>query len=256
MKPKPVIISMKNICLLLLFIITGFATQAQDTVKKVVTRRLNINRNTVVKDSTGKRYPFEEWTRLMRTKAYSLREDDGRDANTAFTLIKRDTTGDGLQRKLDVERIAELPKPRESENFTIGQEIESFSTHDMNGNKIKLKELRGKVVMINFWFIGCPPCMGEIPELNKLADQYKDNPNVVFVAIALDSRYDLKKFLKTTPFNFAIIDNGRFFANIYNIHLYPTSVILNKEGKVAFHTVSFAQNSPFWMKKTIDEALK
>ena len=110
--------------------------------------------------------------------------------------------------------------------------------------------------MINFWFIGCPPCRAEIPELNKLVELYKDNPNVVFLAIALDSQHDLKKFLQTTPFNFDIIDDARFIANMYNIRLYPTSVILDKEGKVAFHTVSFTANSPYWVKKTINEALK
>ncbi|WP_176852126.1 TlpA disulfide reductase family protein [Mucilaginibacter sp. OK268] len=265
---------MKNIFLLLLFIIAGFVTRAQDTVKKVVTPHFNINTNTVVKDSTGKAYTFKDWIGLTRTGEYVLRPDDMNNANTSFTLIKKGAippkyltavnTGNTIpagQKNLSPEeaeeqRMASYPKPMESENFTIGQQIESFTTSDMNGKKVKLKDLRGKVVMLNFWFIGCPPCRKEIPELNKLVELYKDNPNVVFLAVALDARWDIKDFLKTTPFNFDIIDDGRLIANIYKIHLYPTSVILDKEGKVAFHTVSFAANSPYWMKKTINESLK
>ena len=274
MKPKPVTIPMKNICLLLLFIVTGFAARAQDTLKKTLPTRFNIDMNTVVKDSTGKTYTFKEWTALTRTHEYVLVAEDTNNPNTAFKLVKKDAlmlkyhasanTGNAAsagQKNLSPEeaeeqRMASYPKPMESENFTIGQEIESFSTHDMNGKKVKLKDLRGKVVMLNFWFIGCPPCRAEIPELNKLVELYKDNPNVVFVAVALDARYDIRNFLKTTPFNFDIIDDGRSIADIYKIHLYPTSVILDKEGKVEFHTVSFAANSPYWMKKTINEALK
>ena len=274
MKPKPVIIPMKNICLLLLFIITGFAAHAQDTVKKTVPTRFNIDMNTVVKDSTGKICTYKEWTALTRTREYVLMAEDTNNPNTAFKLVKKDAlmrkyhasanTGNAVsvdQKNLSPEeaeeqRMASYRKPMESENFTIGQEIESFSTHDMNGKKVKLKDLRGKVVMLNFWFIGCPPCRAEIPELNKLVELYKDNPNVVFLAVALDARYDIRTFLKTSPFNFDIIDDGRSIADIYKIHLYPTSVILDKEGKVAFHTVSFAVNSPYWMKKTINEALK
>jgi len=274
MKPKPVTLPMKNICLLLLFIIAGFVTRAQDTVKKTVPTRFNIDMNTVVKDSTGKTYTFKEWTALTRTREYVLVAEDTNNPNTAFKLVKKDVlmrkyhaspnTGNAIstgQKNLspeDIEKqgMASDPKPMESENFTVGERIALFTTHDMNGNKIKLKDLRGKVVMINFWFIGCPPCRAEIPELNKLVELYKDNPNVVFLAIALDSQHDLKKFLQTTPFNFDIIDDARFIANMYNIHLYPTSVILDKEGKVAFHTVSFAASSPYWVKKTINEALK
>lgn len=265
---------MKNIFLLLLFIIAGFVTRAQDTVKKVVTPHFNINTNTVVKDSTGKTYTFKEWTALTRTREYVLVAEDTNNPNTAFKLVKKDAlmrkyhaspnTGNAIstgQKNLSPEeaeeqRMASYRKPMESENFTIGQEIESFSTHDMNGKKVKLKDLRGKVVMLNFWFIGCPPCRAEIPELNKLVELYEDNPNVVFLAVALDARYDIRNFLKIIPFNFDIIDDGSSIASIYKIHLYPTSVILDKEGKVAFHTVSFAANSPYWMKKTINESLK
>jgi len=265
---------MKNICLLLLFIIAGFVSRAQDTVKKVATHRFTIDDHSVVKDSTGKTLTFSEWSTLTRTREYVLWPDDVNNTNTAFILLKKGerplkyrsaaNTGNTIsagQKNLSPEeaeerRMASYPKPMESENFTIGQEIESFSTHDMDGKKVKLKDLRGKVVMINFWFIGCPPCRAEIPELNKLVELYKDNPNVVFIAVALDARYDIRNFLKIIPFNFDIIDDGSSIASIYKIHLYPTSVILDKEGKVAFHTVSFAANSPYWMKKTINEALK
>ena len=109
--------------------------------------------------------------------------------------------------------------------------------------------------MLNFWFIGCPPCMQEIPELNKIVDKYANNPNVVFLAIGLDGRYDIKQFLKTNPYNFDIIDDGRYYANLYNVTLYPTTVILDKAGKVMFNTVSFGPNSTYWITKTIDGLL-
>lgn len=269
---------MKNIYLLLLFIIIGFTAHAQDTIKRqTVTHTFEFNEKTIVKDSTGKRYTYQEWNKLVaKQKDLFLWPDNLDDPHTSFTIVKKapgETNSHTVVRKIDdvpaaqqrqsptpQERMdqymASLPKPRESEQFTTGEEIEPFSAHDLNDNKIKLKDLRGKVVVLNFWFIGCPACMQEIPELNKLVDNYKNNSDVVFLAIALDVGYKLKDFLKTTPFNYDIINDGRFIANTYKIQLYPTSVILNKEGKVAFHTVGFAANSPYWMKKTINEGLK
>ncbi|MEO3404044.1 TlpA disulfide reductase family protein [Mucilaginibacter sp. CAU 1740] len=266
---------MKYIYLCLLCVLFSIHLRAQDAPKpsSVVTRTFSIDQKSVVKDSTGKRLEYKEWTALMRTRQYVLFPENVEDAVPSFVVRKKGykqvsyTTEEPAQaepesqkrfsaEELREQMLASLPKPEESTYFTTGEEMETFNTRDLNNNKIKLKELRGKVVVLNFWFINCPACMQEIPELNKLVDTYKDNPNVVFLAIALDYSYELRKFLKTTAFNYDIIDNGRDIANNYKIHLYPTSVILDKEGKVAFHTVGFAPNAPIWMKKTIDESLK
>ncbi len=268
---------MKHITLLFLSIVLSFNSWSQDTLAhKVVNRSFRIDDHSVVKDSTGKQLTYKQWSDLMRTREYVLLPENMEDTKTAFILSKKDErevryikpntaptdgTPANAPKQLSPEEakeqyMASLPKPYESAYFTTGEAIEPFSTRDLRGNKIKLKDLRGKVVVLNFWFIGCPACMQEIPELNKLVDNYKDNPNVVFLAIALDYSYDLKKFLKTTTFNYDIIDNGRYIADGYKIGLYPTSVILDKEGKVAFHTVGFAVNSPYWMRKTINESLK
>ena len=54
---------------------------------------------------------------------------------------------------------------------------------------------------MNFWFINCPPCRAEIPELNKLVDSFKTNDKVVFIAVALDDKQSLETFLEQSPFN-------------------------------------------------------
>jgi thiol-disulfide isomerase/thioredoxin len=265
------------LCLLCLLFSVNLYAQEVSKPSTVASHTFSIDQKTIVKDSSGKQYSFKDWNALTRTRQYFLWPENVDDPHTAF-IIKRmgsrkassiqddivekiETKQPEAQKQLSAEEIKEqyfalLPKPRESTYFTVGETMEPFSTRDLNNNKIKLKELRGKVVVLNFWFIGCPACMQEIPELNKLVDNYKDNPNVVFLAIALDYSYEIKKFLKTTAFNYDIIDNGRYIADGYKINLYPTSVILDKEGKVAFHTVGFAPNSPYWMRKTINESLK
>ena len=66
-----------------------------------------------------------------------------------------------------------MPKPNESKYFTTGKSFGKFKTTDMNGNKINTQDLKGKTIVMNFWFINCPPCRTEIPHLNKLVDKYK-----------------------------------------------------------------------------------
>lgn len=199
----------------------------------------------VIKDSSGTIYPAELAKRLIGTGKYTLRIS--KDRTTAFLAMLSD---------VEIEkRNASLPKPAESKFFKTGQKIASFSERDMNGNKFSLKELAGKVVVLNFWFINCPPCRMEIPQLNELVVNYQQNPDVVFIAVALDERYDIQEFLKTNPFRYNIIDGGRYIASKYNINLYPTNLVLDKEGKAVFHSSGYSMGTVPWIKKSIDASL-
>lgn len=235
---------MKNLFLILTIIVTFITgVNAQATV---TTYRKQLDANTVVKDSAGVVYPYSAWHNLVLSGGYSLRAIDPRSDSTAFVLVK-------LNEGEKNARALRMPKPPESRYFTTGEGISSFSARDINGNKIKLKDLLGKVVVLNFWFIGCPPCRMEIPELNKIVLQYANDPNVVFVAIALDYKSDIKKYIKDNPFLYQIVDDGRMYADLYKIRSYPTNVILDKEGKVRFHTFGYGPYTAFWIKKAIEE---
>lgn len=201
----------------------------------------------LVIDSSGMRYPYVIWKKMLSTGDYKLITVNQHTDSIAYVLAK-------LTESEKDNRYGRMPKPAESPFFIAGQKISSFSASDINGNKIKLKDLAGKVVVLNFWFIGCPPCRMEIPELNKIAIKYAKDPNVVFAAIALDGVRDIKEFVKTNPFGYHLIDDGQDYANLYKIHLFPTNIVLDKEGKVLFHSSGYALNTPYWITKSIEEA--
>ena len=108
-------------------------------------------------------------------------------------------------------------------------------------------------MVVNFWFTTCPPCKQERPYLNKIVDDYKLDSNVVFIAIALDRKEQLIPYLKENEFKYNVIPEGKKLADSYAITGYPTQVIVDKEGKVAFHTVSYYYVTDYWMRKTIDD---
>jgi len=109
---------------------------------------------------------------------------------------------------------------------------------------------------MNFWFINCQPCRMEIPELNALVDSFKNNSKVVFIAVGLDNKSSIMDFLKSFPFNYSIIDNGRFIADQYRIKSYPTHVVVDTERKVYFHTSGLGATTIYWIRKSIEELLK
>lgn len=244
---------MKRLFLLCIInLVCSLSIMAQSGSNKVV-KSFKITQSSVVKDSAGMLYPFPVWQKLIRSGQYAIRPIDPANDSTAFLIYKatkREMVANETARN---NAIAAMPKPGESVFFKLGEKIESFTARDINGEKIKLKELAGKVVVLNFWFIGCPPCRQEIPELNNIALKYRNDPNVVFIAIALDDKYDIKQFIKDNPFAYHIIDDGRMYANLYKINLYPTNVILDREGKVRFHASGYGPNTPYWITKTIEE---
>ncbi|WCT11673.1 TlpA family protein disulfide reductase [Mucilaginibacter jinjuensis] len=213
-----------------------------------LTKRKALGPEAIVKDSSGMVYPYIAWTKLMASGEYMLKSTGPRTDSTVYFLVKRS------RREKDAS-MARIPKPEESKQFVSGTSFSPFKEKDMNGEKLDLRKMPGKVLVLNFWFIGCPPCRAEIPELTEMANKYKNNPDVVFIAVALDESYDLKDFLKDHPLSYHVIDNGRYIAQRYGVHLYPTNVVIDRDSKVAYSSEGGHRNNIYWMEKTIDAAL-
>jgi thiol-disulfide isomerase/thioredoxin len=206
----------------------------------------NLSSASVVKDTSGTVIPYAIWTQLMMTGRYNIKSGKAENEKTEFVIYR-------LPDEEYEKRFETMPKPKESNYFKTSSSFAHFKTKDINGNKINTKNLDGKIIVLNFWFIKCGPCQKEIPDLNKLAESYKSDSTVVFYAIALDQKFELEEFLKTTAFGYTIVDNGRFVAAQYGINSYPTNVIIDQHGKVYFHSTGLAMNTVYWLKKSIAE---
>lgn len=232
----------------ILYVIFLLCLGLDSAAQQRVTIKTTLDESSVVKDSSGFQYPYAIWQKLMQSGNYGIRSAGNKPA-TEFLLF---TLSDAEKAK----RMEALPKPRETDVFKTGTKPGNFRFTDLDGNKFNLKELGGKVVVLNFWFINCGPCRKEIPDLNRLVLKYKDNPDVVFLAIGLDSRSEIKDFIKKSPFLYHLTENGRYLAQAYGVTGYPTHVVLDQSSKVAFHTSGLAYNTVYWIDKSIALALQ
>ncbi len=228
---------------LLLCLTCLFTASAQKSKIKA-----RLTETTIVKDTAGNEQPYALWKNLVASGDISFYPENPSDENSAFIILR-------LTKEEKQKLMEKMPMPHESKSFRTGTKFTTFNETDINGNRYKLKELKGKVIVINFWFINCPPCRMEIPELNELVASYKDNKDVIFIGIALDEKYELQEFLKTFPFDYNIIENGRNLASSYRVNSFPTHVVIDRDGKVKFHTSGLAKNTVYWIKKSIDETL-
>ena len=143
-------------------------------------------------------------------------------------------------------------KPADAENAE--KTVPAIQVKSLDGNTIRLAELRGKIVVINFWSTGCAPCRGEIPELNKLVQQYKGK-NVVFIALATDEDERIvRTFLKEVPYAYQIVINAGQAAAQFGVPAYPTHFVVDQNGRIAATMVG--SNSFHGLNTVIEQLLR
>ncbi len=116
-----------------------------------------------------------------------------------------------------------------------------------NGSTLKLSDLRGKVVLLNFWATWCPPCREEIPSMMKLNSFMTGKP-FQMVAISVDEggRKDIESFFKESGFSLpTYLDESGASTKSYGITGVPESFIIDKQGVLVKKIIGgYAWDSP------------
>ena len=110
-----------------------------------------------------------------------------------------------------------------------------FSAKDISGRTVKLSELKGKVVLLDFWATWCPPCRVEIPHLLELNRKFKDR-EFVLISVSLDRDLQAaRQFVKDKEMDWVhIIDieAGRTIATLYQVEYIPSTFVIGRKGKI------------------------
>ena len=195
----------------LLFVI-GFALQPS------FSQSFSLSDSTIIfKNQEGKVLSKDEVQELMKT-VFSIKQENVKGKKIITVIPSRNDERAIQQIKMDAFKNALLNKP-----------IGTFHLKDLNNKKWDSKELKGKTVVINFWFTACRPCIMEMVYLNKLVAENKDSA-VVFIAPAPENEVQIKKFLKKYSFDYNIIPSSIDYINALGIENFPTHLVIDKEG--------------------------
>jgi len=115
-----------------------------------------------------------------------------------------------------------------------GMPAPEFSVKTIDGKTISSTELNGKVIVLNFWFIGCAPCRAERPRLNEFKSRFGGNGDVVFLAMARDPQASLESFLKKEPFDYIQAANASSSMSRFVFSGYPKNIVIDKKGKIVY----------------------
>jgi cytochrome c biogenesis protein CcmG, thiol:disulfide interchange protein DsbE len=126
-----------------------------------------------------------------------------------------------------------LPHYRQGESSIAGKTAEDFAI-DLNGKPAHLSDLRGKVVVLNFWATWCPPCVEETPALIELNQRIASRNGVVLGVSVDDDAAAYNQFIQEHKINFPVSrDASKKSAQDYGTVMYPETYIIDRHGKIA-----------------------
>lgn len=114
-----------------------------------------------------------------------------------------------------------------------GSTIKYLNLKDIDGTNYSFDNLKDKIIVLNFWYTKCSPCIQEMPDLNKLKEKYKDK-SVAFFSITFDKKNIVEEFLKKVKLDFNVIPNDKKTIDQFGIQFYPTNLIINQNKEVIF----------------------
>lgn len=126
-----------------------------------------------------------------------------------------------------------------------GSVAPEFSVKLLDGKTFNLKESmeKGEVVVINFWFAACGPCMKELKHLRPLPDEYKGK-KVRFVALSIDKpsgKKVFKEFVEAKRFPYEHSYDAQSIANLFKIKSYPTNLVI-KDSKIVYASTGYMED--------------
>jgi thiol-disulfide isomerase/thioredoxin len=108
-----------------------------------------------------------------------------------------------------------------------------FQVKDIDGKEVSLSAYKGKVILLNFWATWCGPCRAEIPGLVDLQNKYKDQLQIIGMAVDEDDDTELRDVIKSESINYPVaITPGKIRMEYGGIAALPTLFVLNTDGKV------------------------
>ncbi len=128
-------------------------------------------------------------------------------------------------------------KPNITQNQkTISTALSNIKFKDVKGKEIDLAGLNGKVVFINFWATWCPPCLAEMPSINKLHQQFGADGDVVFIMVDADANFEKSvSYMENRQYKMPVYTMASSMPeNLFKGSL-PTTIVFDKKGRVAFH---------------------
>ncbi|WMX14186.1 MULTISPECIES: peroxiredoxin [unclassified Aureispira] len=116
-------------------------------------------------------------------------------------------------------------------NKYIGTKVPELVLKTLKGKTYNLADMGGKIVLLNFWFAACKPCITEISSLNELQEQYKSK-NLVVLSVGTDKKEVAEKLVTEKNMRYPVVADRADIAKQMDVSTYPTSFLIDQKGVI------------------------
>ena len=250
----------KNTILLLLIVQLGITTAfTQETTPdylKGLTKASNglLQTKQITLDGEGIPIYTIDGTRLRGTEI--MKAFTSGDYTPEFYIDANEDIKVVTLRPASAQEKSQMQLAQQERGGTLRNEGEAplFTATDLNGASYILEDLKGKIIVMNFWFIECKPCLLEMADLNALVEKHKKE-DIVFLGFALNDSRRLKSFLEKTDFDYTIIPNSNTIAKDYGVSGYPSHIVIDQNSNIVFATSGLGPVTVPNLEKAIENLL-
>ena len=144
-----------------------------------------------------------------------------------------------------------------NEYVKVGDTVPDFTVQMFDGDKININELRGKVVLLNFWATWCPPCRQELARVQEdIIDRFEGH-DFLFLPISREDSYDdITKFRESTGYQFPMgTDTERAIFSKFADEYIPRNYLIDRDGKIILTEIGYEEEIFSNLIKEIEKAL-
>ena len=140
------------------------------------------------------------------------------------------------------------------ENEQISLSDYDWKLKNINGDFLNFKDVKGKVVFVNFWATWCPPCIAEMSDIQRLYDDYKDK--IEFVFVSNESFEIINTFLNKNGYSMDVYNSLTAYPETFNVTSIPRTFLIDKKGNIVIDKTGAANWNGEKVRETIDGLLK
>lgn len=134
-----------------------------------------------------------------------------------------------MDKKTEAPETTTTQASANNEGLAIGAKAPDFELKTLTGDTVRLSELKGKKIMLNFWATWCPPCKAEMPEMEQFSKQIGDD--TIILAVNIDPQLDVQKFVDENKITFPVLLDAEDKVNqAYQILSIPTTYFIDSKG--------------------------
>jgi thiol-disulfide isomerase/thioredoxin len=142
------------------------------------------------------------------------------------------------------------------EPYPTGFPTPALNLEDLSGQRHTLADYRGEVILINFWATWCPPCLIEMPSMQRLQDKLVGRPFRILAVNVKESEGTIWKFHKLIKANFPLLlDRYGQASEDWRVVVYPSSYLVDARGQIRYEAIGMLKWDEPEVVKTIEELL-